>query len=96
MQTREELERWIAESRATQGKLKLILMVGAAVALGLCFVNRAAGAGGVAIVAFVAVAGFWITGGHIAEWEAKIYQIDHPPAPTQASGDGRRRRYERD
>jgi hypothetical protein len=93
MDRREELERWIAGSRATQHTLKLGLYVAGAISIVLLFVSRAAGAIGIFIVAFVAAAGFWITNGHIGEWEAKIYKLDHPEKPSATT---RKRRYEAD
>lgn len=94
MDRRDELERWIAGSRATQRKLKLGVQVSGAITLVLLFVNHAAGGIGIVTVAFVAAAGYWITNGHIAEWEAKIYKLDHPEKPSTTPT--RRRRYEPD
>jgi len=93
MDRREELERWIASSRLTQKRLKLILLAGGVISLGLFAVSRGAGGIGIVIVAFIAAAGFWITNGHIGEWEAKLYKLDHPEKPSTAT---RKRRYEAD
>lgn len=92
MQSREELERWIAGSRATQTKLRAGLIVAGLVSFALLFVSRAIGGVGLAITAFVAVAGFWITAGHISDWEQRIYKIDHPESTRPRSG----RRYQAD
>lgn len=91
MDRREELERWIEGSRQTQRKLKL--GVGAAViaSVVLLVISRAAGGIALAIVALVALAGFWITGGHIADWEEKLHKLDHPDKPSTS-----RRRYQAD
>jgi hypothetical protein len=91
MDRREELERWIAGTRRTQQRLKVILPIAAAVALALCFVNRFAGGMAIATVALVALSGFWITGGHIADWEEKLYKLDHPEKPSTG-----KRRYQAD
>jgi hypothetical protein len=89
---REELERWIAGSRAMQRKLRTGLGVAAAVSLVLLFVSRAAGGIGLAITAFVSVAGFWITGGHISDWEERLHKLDHPESTRPRAG----RRYQSD
>ena len=91
MQTREELERWIAGSRATQNKLRAGLVAAGLLSFALLFVSHAAGGIGLAITAFVAVAGFWITAGHITDWEDR-QKIDHPESTRQRSG----RRYQSD
>ena len=92
MDRREELERYIANSRLTKQRLKVILLAGGVISLGLFAVSRGAGALGIVIVAFIAAAGFWITNGHIGEWEAKLYKLDHPEKPSTT----RKRRYEAD
>ena len=92
MDRREDLERWIANSHLTQKRLKLVLLVAGVISLGLFAVSRGAGGIGVVIVGFVAATGFWITNAHIAEWEDKIYKLDHPEKPSTT----RKRRYEAD
>jgi len=91
MDRREDLERWIAGSRRVQHKLKVGLGAGAAVAIVLLVVNRAVGGIAIAILALVALAGFWITGGHISDWEDKLYKLDHPAKPSAGRG-----RYQRE
>jgi hypothetical protein len=39
----------------------------------------------------VALAGYWITAGHIADWEERLYKLDHPEKPSSS-----RRRYQAD
>jgi hypothetical protein len=92
MDRREELERWIAGSRAMQKKLRAGLVAAGLLSFALLFVSRAAGGIGLAITAFVALAGFWITAGHITDWEDRLYKIDHPESTRQRSG----RRYQSD
>jgi len=91
MERREELERWIAGSRAVQRKLKVGVVTGAIAAVVLLVISRPLGGIALAIVGLVALSGFWITGGHIADWEAKLYKVEHPDKPTTG-----RRRYEAD
>ena len=91
MDRREELERWIAGSRAVQNKLKIGLTIAGAITVALFFVSRVAGGISVAIVSFVAVAGFWITSGHISDWQDKLYKLDHPSKPNTSH-----RRYQAD
>jgi len=91
MDRREDLERWIAGTRRVQQKLKVGLGAGAAAAIVLLVVNRAVGGIAIAILALVALAGFWITGGHISDWEDKLYKLDHPAKPSAGRG-----RYQRE
>lgn len=91
MERREELERWIADTRRHQRTLKLVLAIGAAVAIALFFVSKAFGGIAIAILALVALSGFWITAGHIADWEDKLHKLDHPTKPQTG-----RRRYQAD
>ena len=92
MERRDELERWIAGSRATQKKLRAIVIAAAVVSFALLFVSHAIGGICLASTAFVAVAGYWITAGHIADWEDRLYKIDHPETTRPRSG----RRYQSD
>lgn len=92
MDRREDLERWIAGTRRTQQRLKRAIPIAAVIALALCFVNRLAGGFAIATVGLVALSGFWITGGHIADWEDKLYKLDHPEKPATSG----KRRYQAD
>jgi hypothetical protein len=91
MDRREDLERWIAGTRRHQRILKIGVTIAAVIALGLFVISKAAGGIAVFIVALVALSGFWITAGHIADWEGKLYKLDHPEKP--ATG---KRRYQAD
>jgi len=91
MDRREDLERWIAASRRTQRVLRIAIAIAAVIAIGLFFVSKVAGGIAVFVVALVALSGFWITAGHIADWQAKLYKLDHPTKP--ATG---KRRYQAD
>lgn len=92
MQSREDLERWIAGTRGTQRKLRTGVITALAISFVLLFVNRAVGGIGIAISAFVALAGFWITAGHINDWQDRLYKLDHPETTRPRSG----RRYQSD
>ena len=89
---REQLEAWIAQSRRTQQRLRYALVPAALAALAVLMWSRPLGALCLVSVAIVATFGFWITGGHITEWETKIR---NPPKPPELNQYGRRRR-ERD
>jgi len=91
MDRREDLERWIAASQRTQRILRIGLAVAAVIAIGLFFVSKAAGGIAVLVIALVALSGFWITAGHIADWQAKLYKLDHPTKPSTG-----KRRYQAD
>lgn len=91
MERREDLERWIAGSRRVQQKLKLGIATGVIVAIALLVISRPVGGIALAIVGMVALAGYWITAGHIADWEERLYKLDHPEKPSSS-----RRRYQAD
>jgi hypothetical protein len=91
MAQREDLERWIAGSRRVQKKLKLGVVSGAIASIVLLVISRPVGGIAITIVGLVALSGFWITGGHIADWEEKIYKLDHPQKPGNS-----KRRYQAD
>lgn len=89
---REQLEAWIAKTKQTQRRLTIGLVPAGIVAVGLLAVSKPLG--GLALVSLVIVAtfGFWITGGHITDWEN---QIKAPPKKPELNQHGRSRR-ERD
>lgn len=91
MDRREDLERWIAGSRAVQRKLKTAVAAGVVASIVLLVISRPIGGIVLAIVGLVALSGFWITGGHITDWEDKLYKLDHPEKPTTG-----KRRYQSD
>jgi hypothetical protein len=92
MDRREDLERWIAASRRTQRVLRIGVIIAAVISIGLFFVSKAAGGIGLFVVVLVALSGFWITAGHIADWQDKLYKLDHPTKPAP----GGKRRYQAD
>lgn len=92
MDRREDLERWIAASRRTQRILRVGVIIGGVLSIALFFVSKAAGGIGLFTVALVALSGFWITAGHITDWQAKLYKLDHPTKPST----GGKRRYQAD
>jgi hypothetical protein len=89
---REQLEAWIAATQRTRRRLGYALAPAAIVALAVMMWSRALGALLLVSVAIVGTFGFWITGGHITEWETKMRTPEKPPELNQY---GRRRR-ERD
>lgn len=89
---REQLEAWIAKTQQTRKRLGYGLVPAAFVALMVLVWSRPLGALLLVSVAIVGTFGFWITGGHITEWENKIA---NPPKPPELNQHGRRRR-ERD
>jgi len=91
MDRREDLERWIAGTRQVQRKLKIGVTSGVVASIILLVISRPVGGIALAIVGLVALSGFWITGGHITDWEAKLYKLDHPEKPRTGGG-----RYQRE
>jgi hypothetical protein len=88
---RAQLEAWIAASRTTQQRLKVFLVLACIGAVVVSVFSHALGALVFVSIAIVAVFGFWITGGHITDWENRINAVDRPPQKT-VSGRLRRER----
>ncbi len=88
-QRRAELEGWIAKTRSNQRKLGIGLAVGAVIAIGLMFWSGAVGGVALGTVLFVGLCGFWITIGHIMDWNTKIRDLGKPKV-LRVSGGGRR------
>ncbi|MEO6772487.1 MAG: hypothetical protein ABI467_05620 [Kofleriaceae bacterium] len=89
MDDREQLERWIAESERTRRRLGYGLVPAAIGALVVMVWARPFGALLLLSVGIVGMFGFWITGGHISEWETKL---EAPPKPRSLNQHGRTRR----
>jgi hypothetical protein len=89
---RAQLEAWIAKSQTTQRRLKLGLLPAAIAAVVVTVYSHALGGLIIVSLAIVAVFGFWITGGHITDWENQIQKVSKPP---EKNSHGRLRR-ERD
>jgi hypothetical protein len=79
MDRRRELEGWIARTRRTQRTLGIVIASSAAVAIGLILWKARIGGVALAIVAIVAVCGFWVTAAHLADWRGKLDALDRPP-----------------
>ncbi|HET9991293.1 MAG TPA: hypothetical protein VFQ65_22335 [Kofleriaceae bacterium] len=92
MADRAQLEAWIAATQRTRKRLAYGLVPAAFAALVVMMWSRPLGGLLLVSVVIVGTFGFWITGGHITEWETKI---QNPPKPPELNQYGRRRR-ERD
>ncbi len=88
-QRRAELEGWIAKTRANQRKLTIGLAVGAVIAIALMLWSVAVGGVALGIVLLFGLCGFWITIGHIMDWNNKIRDLGKPKV-LRVSGGGRR------
>jgi hypothetical protein len=82
MDRRSELEGWIARTHHNQRTLAIALACAAAASIGLGLWRANLGMIGFAIVALVAICGFWITSSHIADWRGKLAQLDEPARPA--------------
>jgi hypothetical protein len=89
---REQLETWIAKTRRTQRRLALGLVPAGIAAMALLAYSRALGGLALVSLAIIATFGFWITGGHITDWETKL---SAPAQKPELNMHGRSRR-ERD
>jgi hypothetical protein len=72
MTSESELNKWITESRQHRQQLKLVLaaFIGLALLVGLSS-HKVAGVM-LFVAATIAVSGFWILAGHIADWEGQL------------------------
>jgi hypothetical protein len=86
---RAELLGWIANTRATQKRLGVVVASAAVIAVGLMFWNGAVGGAALAITAITAMCGFWITGSHIMDWRNRLTEVGKPKV-LRMSGGGRR------
>jgi hypothetical protein len=82
MDRRSELEGWIARTHHNQRTLAIVLACAAAASIGLGMWRANLGMIGFAIVAIVAICGFWITSSHVADWRGKLAQLDQPARPA--------------
>jgi hypothetical protein len=78
MASREELERWTAETRRTQRRMALAVAGGAIVALALALWRRDVGGFALLAVALFAISGYWITSSHLADWQRQLEELEHP------------------
>lgn len=89
---REQLEAWIAKTKRTQRRLTIGLVPAAIAAFALLAFSRALGGLVIVSLLIIGVFGFWITGGHITDWENKLRA---PAKKPELNQHGRSRR-ERD
>lgn len=86
---RDELESWIARTRANQRKLAVALGCAVVVAIALLVWRRPVGGVALAITVIVGLCGFWITSSHILDWKQRIADLSKPKN-QRISGGGRR------
>jgi hypothetical protein len=76
MDRRRELESWIGRSQHNQRVLGIGIAAAMVIALGLTAWHRPIGLIALAIIAIVAVCGFWVLAAHIADWRGKLDRLD--------------------
>lgn len=72
MTSRTQLEQWIADSRAHRQQLKVAIAFFTILSLLVYLPSHTIGAVMLFIDATIAVCGFWILSGHIADWESQL------------------------
>ncbi len=87
-----QYEAWIEKTRATQRKLKAILIPAAILSIALMFVSRIAGAVGIVSVALFGIFGFWITSSHVTGWNVEIERLENPRGELNRGGRLKRER----
>jgi hypothetical protein len=84
---REQLLGYVARSRRVQARLKKIGIAGIALVIGLIVapLDGTIALAGAVFVAIVVGVGFWITSGHVREWNERLREIDRarPRASTR-------------
>jgi hypothetical protein len=85
---RQRLENNIGNSRRVQGRLRKIGLAGIALVIGLVIspLDGAVALIGAATVGIVVGVGYWITSGHIREWNERLREIDRAAAMPAGSG----------
>lgn len=83
---RAELERYIANTKRTQKRLAVGLVIGVVISIGLLLWRAPVGGAGIAICAVVALSGFWITGGHIVDFRNRINDLGKPKTLKMVGG----------
>jgi hypothetical protein len=90
---REQLLGYVARSRRVQGRLRNIGIAGIAVVLALVIspLDGTVALASAATVAIVVGVGFWITSGHIREWNERLREIERsrPRAASQTGSSTR-------
>jgi len=77
-QTRDELERWVAQTKRNQRRIAVGLVAGLGVAIALAATLGAAGGFAIVIVVLVGICAFWITGAHLLDFRRKLKELDQP------------------
>lgn len=88
-QQREQLLRWIDQSKRTQRILGIVIGALVLVSVGLLVWRKEVGGITLAIAVLTGIAGFWITGGHIIEFRARLRDVGKPKI-VRVIGGGRR------
>lgn len=88
---REQLEAWISKTKRTQRRLTFGLVPALIAAFAVLTFSRALGGLVIVSLLIIAVFGFWITGGHITDWETKLRAPEKKPELNQ-HGRSRRER----
>ena len=72
---RAQLEGWIAWSRQVQHRLRLVMLVGAVLAIASSFIARWIGVSLLLVTAAVGLVGYWVTAAHIADWRQQLDRL---------------------
>lgn len=72
MNEREQLDAWIAASLRFRARLRIVSAIAALVAIGVWWWSSTWGIVAMIIVGSVWGAGWWITYGHISDWQHRI------------------------
>jgi hypothetical protein len=81
---RSRLDGYIQNSRRVQRKLTIALPIGVAVAIAVWVLDGRVGFALLAATLGVVGIGFWITAGHIAEWNTRLEVLARQDAPPGA------------
>jgi hypothetical protein len=74
--SRDQLLQWIAQTRRNQRRLLAVVVACAAVSALLFAWRKEVGVVGVIATLSLAIAGFWITSSHIADWKQRLELLE--------------------
>ena len=78
---RDQLLQWISQTRRNQRRLLAVVVASGAVSAVLLAWRKEVGVVGCIATVAIAIAGFWITSSHIADWKQRLELLDRTAKP---------------
>ena len=84
---RERVVGYLRQSRALQERMKYVIAGGVVLSVALLVIlGPAYGIGFLVLTGIIGFTGYWITAGHIRDFQATIREIDSAAAPLRTEG----------